>query len=120
MNSWKVRLGLVLTILGMLLAVSAPTVAQTDELNDKFFNLAAEAEEECDELGDEDRDGLNNGDDEYKDNDGIHNDFDEQDCVNEAAGLAEDCVDDALDAVEDGDEADDIECGEGEEDEEEE
>src|SRR5918993_974419 len=92
MQSWKVRLSLVLTMLGMLFAVSAPAVAQTDA----FLDLADEVEEECDDLGDEDFDGLTNGDD-------------EQDCLDEVANALEDCADAALDALEDGDEAD-IEC----------
>ena len=75
MQSWKVRLSLVLTMLAMLLAVSVPAVAQADEF-DGFSDLAAEVEEECDELGDEDLDGFTNGDDEDNDNDGISDDFD--------------------------------------------
>src|SRR3712207_6815532 len=89
MQSWKVRLGLVLTMLGMLLAVSAPAVAQTDA----FLDLADEVEEECDELGDEDFDGLTNGDDEDNDDDGISDYLDEEDCVNEAADAAGECED---------------------------
>ena len=76
MKSWKIRLGLILAMLAMVLAVSVPAVA--DEFDESFFEdeLAGDAQIE-DVDCDVDDDGWNDDEDDDDDNDGWHDDEDD-------------------------------------------
>jgi hypothetical protein len=79
MKSWKVRLGLVLAMLAMVLAVSIPAVADEDDFED-FLEAELAGEVEVDDVDcDDDNDGWHNDEDDDDDNDGWNDDEDDDD-----------------------------------------
>lgn len=95
MTSWRARLGLVVTMLGMLLAVSIPAVADevlidpedceiVDEDGDGIDDISGffseDAELLCDiDCDDFDEDAICNDEDDDDDDDGISDDDDDDD-----------------------------------------
>ena len=117
MQSWMARLGLVITMLAMVLAVSMPAVAQElelDDLDDLGDDLAVEADiGSCDlvSTGDDDLDGDTDEDELNGINeDPLNDDLDGED------GLVLVC-DVSLDVDDDADEDEDDEDDEDEDDE---
>jgi hypothetical protein len=79
MKSWKTRLGLVLAMLAMVLAVSIPAVADEDDFNE-FLEAELAGDVSIEDIDcDVDDDGWHDDDDDDDDNDGWHDDDDDDD-----------------------------------------